>query len=276
MTINTSTELSSLGMFPPELSDYVIDCVQHSKPTLAHCSLVCRAWLARSRYHLFKAITVVHPVCLDNLIDFLRSSPHLVGLISHLTLRGSLSPDNINFASQFPVSVEKLIDCLHELPSVRELDLNGVWWTDGMESLSPSQKHPAYSLERLRLSRVFVSPDALFSTLAYFPELCSLRTEGIYWTTGGEHTENLDCSASASTALQSVAVGPGCSYTMMKHFLPRLQQMFDVSTIQHLTLHFNHLDPSEETARFLDSARPRLKSLKITLDDNTLINTVRK
>lgn len=41
---------------PSELTDAVIDHVQLDKQSLANCSVVCRAWLPRSRHHLFDRI----------------------------------------------------------------------------------------------------------------------------------------------------------------------------------------------------------------------------
>ncbi|KAJ7698609.1 hypothetical protein B0H17DRAFT_927350, partial [Mycena rosella] len=43
---------------PPELFDIIIGHVQDDIHVLAMCGLVCRSWLASSRYHIFKATPV--------------------------------------------------------------------------------------------------------------------------------------------------------------------------------------------------------------------------
>ncbi|KAJ6480119.1 hypothetical protein C8R45DRAFT_1076303 [Mycena sanguinolenta] len=40
--------------YPSELHDYILDHLHNDKHTLFACSLVCRAWNASSRYHLFQ------------------------------------------------------------------------------------------------------------------------------------------------------------------------------------------------------------------------------
>ena len=44
------------AVFPQELFDTIIDRHFHDRHTLATCSLVCKAWLPASRYHLFHTI----------------------------------------------------------------------------------------------------------------------------------------------------------------------------------------------------------------------------
>jgi hypothetical protein len=43
---------------PQELMEYVIDFLYNDKPTLRACSLVCRAWVAEARVHLFRSIHI--------------------------------------------------------------------------------------------------------------------------------------------------------------------------------------------------------------------------
>lgn len=41
---------------PPELTDRVIDFLQYDLRALATCALTCRAWLPRSRHHMFRQV----------------------------------------------------------------------------------------------------------------------------------------------------------------------------------------------------------------------------
>ena len=45
-----------MNALPQELIDTVIDYHFHDRPTLVTCSLVCKAWLPSSRYHLFHTV----------------------------------------------------------------------------------------------------------------------------------------------------------------------------------------------------------------------------
>ncbi|KAK0437684.1 hypothetical protein EV421DRAFT_1007263 [Armillaria borealis] len=87
------------GSLAAELIDTIIDYVASAyryhhmtRSLLSSCSLVCRAWLPRSRYHLFKAITLSS----DNHPSFMRliTCPNcsFLGSIRRLTLIET--PDN--------------------------------------------------------------------------------------------------------------------------------------------------------------------------------------
>ncbi|CAK5277843.1 unnamed protein product [Mycena citricolor] len=41
---------------PPELFEHAIDFLHSDRPDLGNCALVCRAWLPRSRFHLFSSV----------------------------------------------------------------------------------------------------------------------------------------------------------------------------------------------------------------------------
>ncbi|KAF9069750.1 hypothetical protein BDP27DRAFT_672481 [Rhodocollybia butyracea] len=45
-------------IFPPELHELIIDELRLSFPELKACSLVCKAWLPRCRFHLFRIIRI--------------------------------------------------------------------------------------------------------------------------------------------------------------------------------------------------------------------------
>lgn len=60
MTMSTSQEVSDERpenpTHLPELVDLIVDCLSSEKAALKSCSLVGRAWLPRSRFHLFHTI----------------------------------------------------------------------------------------------------------------------------------------------------------------------------------------------------------------------------
>ncbi|KAK0436766.1 hypothetical protein EV421DRAFT_1830825 [Armillaria borealis] len=54
--------------FPPELFDRFIDFLHHDNEALKACSLVCRAWIPASRFHLFEWLSfdIVRPIYARN------------------------------------------------------------------------------------------------------------------------------------------------------------------------------------------------------------------
>ncbi|KAJ7585831.1 hypothetical protein C8J56DRAFT_112021 [Mycena floridula] len=51
----------SLNMFPPELIAYIIDQLSDDFPSLLVCSVVCKSWRDRARYHIFsRGVVKIH------------------------------------------------------------------------------------------------------------------------------------------------------------------------------------------------------------------------
>ncbi|KAF7793741.1 hypothetical protein EIP86_004859 [Pleurotus ostreatoroseus] len=59
----------------PELVDMIIDELQDDKAALSACSLVARGWYNRSRYHLFRSVTVRTTSRFKAFLAFLAKSP---------------------------------------------------------------------------------------------------------------------------------------------------------------------------------------------------------
>ncbi|KAF7304155.1 Serine/threonine-protein phosphatase [Mycena indigotica] len=66
------------GRLAPELTDQIIDILHRDHFYLVTCSLVCKAWLARTRYHLFQNVVLAprltKPHTLTKCRDFLTLS----------------------------------------------------------------------------------------------------------------------------------------------------------------------------------------------------------
>lgn len=79
-----------MGALPPELTDSIIDYVYDDKKTLASCGRVCKSWVDRSLYHLWRRIVVdsTHETMkrLAFFLDIIRDSPASVKQIEHLEL----------------------------------------------------------------------------------------------------------------------------------------------------------------------------------------------
>ena len=61
---------------PIELCELVIDFVD-DEATLQSTSLVCKAWITRSQYNLFRAIELNWTSHADRFLELLLAAPHL-------------------------------------------------------------------------------------------------------------------------------------------------------------------------------------------------------
>ncbi|KAL0061507.1 hypothetical protein AAF712_011650 [Marasmius tenuissimus] len=88
-------------ILPPEILEQIVDELEGSFPALKSCSLVCHDWLARTRRHLFRSITLpptdhnlpntfedISPATFDgtSVLGLLHSSPFLTNYVRRLTL----------------------------------------------------------------------------------------------------------------------------------------------------------------------------------------------
>lgn len=265
--------------WPPELSDLLIDQLQDSKRALANCSLVCHAWVNRSRYHLFKEVNVTHPVTLEEFTAFLQTSPHLSFHIARLNLHGVPACDYPGYASRLQLSIPSLTSCIQKLPSLDELVLDGVAWKEPIELHEMAQgtqtacwTHP---LRRLNVRSALVSSNTLFTTLGHFPRLRDLLMEDILWP-AGEPLLYEQCPAPRADGLRSISMGSNVSFPQLHNFLPMLQHRYDLSNLQSITLHFEQFDQLEAVRRFMDDARTELKSLNITIGDHAYLESSRE
>lgn len=72
--------------FPQEPTDKVVDHMEDNK-ALKICNLICKAWLPRSRYHLFSTVTLTAPN-LASFVDLIdASSLSLLPFVRHLKLK---------------------------------------------------------------------------------------------------------------------------------------------------------------------------------------------
>lgn len=74
--------------FPPELRDLVIDCLRTDTVALRACSLTSKAWLPRSRHHLFRRVQV-HPGHLGDAFKvLLQDCPEIGKYIREMDISG--------------------------------------------------------------------------------------------------------------------------------------------------------------------------------------------
>ena len=92
---------------PVELAEAIIDDlgsegrgVDYHLRTLRSCALVCKTWLPRSRYHLFRSVHIETALQFKNICTSFHTSPSLQSLVEcvavsvEATRRGSLEGEN--------------------------------------------------------------------------------------------------------------------------------------------------------------------------------------
>ena len=90
--------MSTQAKFPSELFDVVIDFLHNDLKTLRACSLVSRAWVASSRLHIFRNVTIHHCTrkgtsssdC-HRLFDIVSNSAGISSFVKHLQTHGDLA-----------------------------------------------------------------------------------------------------------------------------------------------------------------------------------------
>ncbi|KAH9838477.1 uncharacterized protein C8Q71DRAFT_795941 [Rhodofomes roseus] len=85
------TPRSPIYDLPCELRDTVIDLLYEDHGSLKACSLTCRSWLSRARYHLFRTMSIDRGRTGDAFARLLRSSPAISAYVQNMDINGSQS-----------------------------------------------------------------------------------------------------------------------------------------------------------------------------------------
>ena len=152
---------------PQELVETVIDCFASDRQMLAVCSLVAKAWLARSRHHLFNEVAL-NKERAGKWHFAIRPGPGGVSsLVRTLKLRQGFGHKWLG---------TKFLDALSDhLSSFRNVENLSVTWFDLSDfepgSLTHHFAHYGSSLRSLHLSFLTANYSALISFLHLFPNL---------------------------------------------------------------------------------------------------------
>ncbi|KAK0200999.1 hypothetical protein DFS33DRAFT_1094580 [Desarmillaria ectypa] len=182
------------SQLPNETWDTIIDFLHPDHPSLVVCSLVCRSWLPRSRYHLFKRIVLRSQ---HNQQKFLRSTTGMTlqnctfgGYTHRLELYGNCAkspwvPDRTTLFSWD--LCEAIISRLPLFSTVTSLHLSGVYWDQMHDIVVPSVMSIFWNITELDLTdMLWEDPVCLIQFLVAFPMLEQLRI-----CTGGLTTDEL-------------------------------------------------------------------------------------
>jgi hypothetical protein len=244
--------------FPQELIERIIDDLYDDEPSLIHCSLVCRAWLPATRYHLFSGYPGLHltnePNKSSALLELLALGPSTVTqFITCLSL------------TDYPSYAQEAVDqiwsprlaLLCRLPSIESLSLTG--WRRSIDNnvyaTIPHFNHLAQL--KLRVAK-FDSPPQLFGLLEVCAGLTSLELYQIDCAPSAELISYSHCNR-----IRDLDLG---QCTTVLHIFAG-----DASTsdLQCRHLRFEHivLEDAEPIARLLRRLGENLEDLSLSFDN---------
>lgn len=186
---------------PVEICEHIIDhLVDESSPTedkvsrdLRACRLVCRAWVPRCRFHLFRSLNIVSQDMLQSIASFFQTSPFHADRVQTLRFRGGGSDDS--WIAIAPI-------CLPQLRNLRHVEFFAVEF---------SQQHPRlpqfYSHLRSRSlgpSHLSVDQDQVLAAPATITALAAV----LYVSRLCFHTTTLGYAAETAHDLAQVATFP--------------------------------------------------------------------
>ena len=163
----------------------VIDYLDGEDAALSRTSVVCRAWLARSRVHLFKSIVVTrHFVAFA---AFLHVTPHLRPYIRRLVLQGHRLGESLS-TTPTPTMDPALLACILScLPRLRSLQLHEVSFHIRAALPHPQPRLlPSFELDELTLMTVGSHKDTtndVLRVLGLFTEVHSLTIASVTQST---------------------------------------------------------------------------------------------
>ncbi len=101
---------------PIEIEDRIVDQLVDHPASLRNCSLTCRAWLPRSRFHLFGTIRIRTKSVLDAVLDYFQAKPHMRTLVRSLVMAPTAT-ERTRLLGTYPASLFQM------LPNLRRWEM---------------------------------------------------------------------------------------------------------------------------------------------------------
>ncbi|KAF8210535.1 hypothetical protein K438DRAFT_2011897 [Mycena galopus ATCC 62051] len=171
MRVNVHAFTTTMPALPAEVAELIIDRCEH-RPTLASCSLVCKAWHTRSRFRLFATpVTVSDIPAVPRVKEFVATLQHplctLHPYIHSLSIRGRKSSSNDSV-------IAALVAALVGLPNLTSLEIVAEHSLLSEQSYALFRTH-FRSLRHLFLCVIFTTCTDAMGLVTSFPLLESLR-----------------------------------------------------------------------------------------------------
>lgn len=150
---------------PAELRDFVIDHLQDDGATLHACSLICRAWLPRSRYHIFRRVQIEPGRRGIAFRALLEGNPDLGKYVQDVEISGS--------GQDLPVERRIRIEwpTLRPGPVERSAEGSSISW---LESILPDSAKVLQRVSCLRLVALHISTELVDVLQRRFPDVRTL------------------------------------------------------------------------------------------------------
>ncbi|SJL14143.1 uncharacterized protein ARMOST_17598 [Armillaria ostoyae] len=272
---------SSLSV-PQELIDYILDFLHDDVPTLRMCSLVSRAFLPCSRYHIYSSVTIIHVDELDlfreryagqlyqtqNLAALLEHSPHVPPLVTRFGMRSMAMMED----ASMDISSFSIISSLHNLSHIELIAHQSQESWDAFPAVnlrpfltalrSVPLKTFKFCAVELATSEQF---EDLFTAIAN-PALKHLSLVcdcGADWTPGPYPP--IRPPPDGLPALESLCIAGGGAYENISWLFFR-QSLYDIRGIRHLTLQLCEDATSSLIQRLLNAMQGTLESLTLDID----------
>ncbi|KAH9952217.1 hypothetical protein B0H21DRAFT_19182 [Amylocystis lapponica] len=177
-------------LYPPEITDQIIDCLRDDIESLQACARVCHVWLPRSRHHLFSYIQISRVSTLQKLVH-LSHVPHMVPYFTSLRILRLIEDEfrclSVAPGGPFVHSAPPLLQTV--VSTVKVLYISCVNWMKGVPQADffPAIAHFS-SLESLVLDHcVFSSFRDVQHLLCALPALSKLKLARMtQWVTVGD------------------------------------------------------------------------------------------
>jgi hypothetical protein len=209
---------------PPEITDRIIDYFHDSKADLRTCALVCRGWLASSRFHLFYSITT-NPgsyYCY-RLYRVIQSSPDIA-----LHVRELRYSHESHELQEKPRHIDIVPDLLKSFSALHKLKICELSWT----VLTPAIRESICGILALPSLIHFELDSVHFSRMEHFAGLVR------------PHLKKLDVS---SSLWPFIFPGGNGDDTITQVCLPVDRDEREPCRLEHLSI-----SVSAETARLID------------------------
>jgi hypothetical protein len=259
-----------LDRLPLELIERIIDFFHDSRKDLYHCALVCKAWLAPSRYHLFYSICICPDPskrwvpCFwqyDLLYETLQQSPHIAHYVREFRFLSVSQMADPNWP--LPKQIASL---LQSFTNLRKLTLCSIFWEtlslDMKEALREALARP--SLTQLYLERVIFSATEDLAELIY-PHLKRLQA-WILWASNFRivpfEGTNVMVEGRQPCRLELIEIFMHTHFVPFVEWLLGTQLVFDISNLRDLDVWMGY-EMQRTVTRLIRRAESTLEHITI-------------
>jgi len=163
---------------PPELRDEIIDHLHADRAALKSCSLTCRAWLSRARYHLFRCIELDSGRTGDAFTQLIRSAPTVVSYIEEMEILGTPGKqtwwETTSQGAFIPWPTLHHAHNQHSEPKLPHAVETVIW----LKRMFPPTMPPLVKIKALRLSSLPVSETVTDALYPHFKDITELSLDG--------------------------------------------------------------------------------------------------